>query len=138
MEIHPRMAWIYWRRRVGSGEEPPESGGGREAAGVWGLVSGARGSRSEAWERQRACDGAYQGAALPINPIQAGKYRSQDTQTPCCCHRSGPHSLSGNGQPPVVETTGDLHVRFSRSPRCHFPRSGDRPADRQPPLRHRR
>jgi len=55
-------------RRIVSGAEPPESGSGREAAGVWVLVSGARGSRSEAWERQRACDGAFPGRSPVDSP----------------------------------------------------------------------
>ncbi|AWH28850.1 hypothetical protein C1931_07930 [Stenotrophomonas sp. YAU14A_MKIMI4_1] len=50
---------------IASGAEPPESGGGREAAGVWEMVRGAHVSRSEAWERQRVCVGAYPGAARP-------------------------------------------------------------------------
>ena len=53
------------------------------------------------------------------NPIQAGKCRSQDKQTPCCLRHSGPHSCAGDGPPPVVETPGALHVRCPHH--RHFP-----------------
>ena len=77
-----------------------------------------------------------QGAALPAPiPIQTGKCGSQDKQTPCCLRHSGPHSCAGDGPPPVVETPGALHVRCPHH--RHFPRSGHRPADRQPSLCHR-
>ena len=50
-------------------------------------------------------------------PIQTGKCRSQDKQTPCCLRQSGPHSCAEDGPLPVAETTG---APTSRPHHRHF------------------